>query len=250
MATRAALILLIAVPVLVAGCATKKFVREEVSKSEAKLGSDVGRVEGALSEERTRVTTLTGQLGETRTAAEQAGRRADEATGLAQTAQTKAEDAGAKAGQAQARADEAYTAAGQAMAKADETGARLTRLWSNRHKRVAGDTVAILFRFDRADLDDRSQTALLDIVKQLQENPTLMVELEGYTDSTGAAPYNIQLSQRRAEAVRRFLVEKGVELHRINSIGLGDIKPAAQNTTPKGREQNRRVMVRMFAPAE
>ena len=50
--------------------------------------------------------------------------------------------------------------------------------------------------------------------------------------------------------MRRFLVEKGIEMNRINSIGLGDIKPSADNTTPKGREQNRRVMVRFFAPAE
>jgi outer membrane protein OmpA-like peptidoglycan-associated protein len=138
----------------------------------------------------------------------------------------------------------------QDNAKADETGARLTRLWANRNTRVPGETIAILFRFDRWDLDDRGQTALLELAKQLQDNPNLMVELEGYTDSVGSGPYNIQLSQRRAEAVRRFLVEKGVELHRIQSIGLGDIRPSADNATAKGREQNRRVMVRTVAPVE
>ena len=110
---------------------------------------------------------------------------------------------------------------------------------------ISGD-----YRFDKAELDDRGQTALLDVAKQLQENPNLSVELEGYTDNVGNLPYNVQLSQRRSEAVRRFLVEKGVEMNRINSIGLGDIKPSADNTTPKGREQNRRVMVRFYAPAE
>ena len=78
----------------------------------------------------------------------------------------------------------------------------------------------------------------------------LVVDLEGYTDNVGDPTHNIQLSQRRSEAVRRFLVEKGVEMNRIHSIGLGDIKPSADNTTPKGREQNRRVMVRFFAPSE
>jgi outer membrane protein OmpA-like peptidoglycan-associated protein len=250
MATRAVIVLLVAAPALMAGCATKKFVREEVARTEAKLGSDVGRVEGALSEERNRVTSLSGQLTETRTLADEAGRKAGEATSLAQTAQNRAEEAGAKAGQAQARADEAHAAAGQALAKAQETDARLTRLWSNRDKRIPGDTQVVLFRFDRADLDDRAQTALLEIAKQLQENPALVVELEGYTDSTGPAPYNVQLSQRRADAVRRFLVEKGIELHRINWIGLGDIRPVAENKDPKGREQNRRVIVRLLAPAE
>jgi len=250
MRTRSVAILLAALSLIAAGCATKKFVREEVGKSEAKLGADVGRVEGALSEEKTRTAALSDQLGQTRTAVQQADSRAGEATNLARTAQGRAEDAGAKAGQALAKADEAHSSAGQALTKADETGARLTRLWSNRNKWVPGETVSILFRFDRWDLDDRGQTTMLDLTRQLQENPNLVVELEGYTDSMGAGLYNVQLSQRRAETVRRFLVEKGVELHRIHSIGLGDIKPAADNGTAKGREQNRRVMVRTFAPAE
>lgn len=250
MRTRSMVILMAALPIVAAGCATKKFVREEVGKSEAKLGADVGRVEGAVSQERTRTTTLTEQLGQTKVAVEQADGKASEATNLAKGAQARADEGVTKAGQAQTRADEAHASAAQANAKADETGARLTRLWANRNKRVPGETVAILFRFDRADLDDRGQTSLLELAKQLQENPNLVVELEGYTDSVGDGGYNIQLSQRRAEAVRRFLVEKGVELHRIQSIGLGDVKPSADNTTPKGREQNRRVMVRTFAPAE
>lgn len=250
MRTRSIAILLVALPIVAAGCATKKFVREEVGKSEAKLGADVGRVEGAVAQERTRTTALTEQLGQTQTAVQQADGKATEATTLARTAQTRADEGVTKAGQAQTRADEAHASATQANAKADETGARLTRLWANRNKRVPGETVAILFRFDRADLDDRGQTSLLDLAKQLQENPNLMVELEGYTDSVGDGSYNIQLSQRRAEAVRRFLVERGVELHRIQSIGLGDMRPSADNGNAKGREQNRRVMVRTFAPAE
>jgi outer membrane protein OmpA-like peptidoglycan-associated protein len=247
---RAVIIPIAAVALLATGCATKKFVREEVGKTEAKLGSDVGRVEGALTEERTRVTALTGELGQTRTAAEEAGRTATQATELARGAQNRAEEAGGRAAQAQTTADEAKGAAGQALTKAEETDARLTRLWSNRHKRVAGETVTVLFGFDRADLDDRGQTALLELARQLQENPTLTVELEGYTDNSGAPTYNVQLSERRAEAVRRFLVEKGIELHRIHHIGLGDVRPAAENTTRKGREQNRRVMVRVLAPTE
>jgi outer membrane protein OmpA-like peptidoglycan-associated protein len=232
------------------GCATKKFVREEVGKSEAKLGADVGRVDTALSEEKARTTALNDQLGQTKVAVQQADSRATEATTLAKTAQGRADEGVTKATQAQTRADEAHATAGQAMAKADETSSRLTRLWTNRNKRVPGDTVAILFRFDKSELDDRGQTALLDVAKQLQDNPSLVVELEGFTDSAGAPPYNVQLSQRRSEAVRRFLVEKGIEMHRIHSIGLGDIKPSADNGTAKGREQNRRVMVRFFAPAE
>ena len=250
MQIRSLAIVVASLSLVTVGCATKKFVREEVSKSEAKLGADVGRVDASLTEEKARTTALNDELGQTKTAVQRADQNATEATTLAKTAQGRADEGVAKATQAQTRADEAHAAAGQAMAKADETSTRLTRLWSNRNKRVPGDTVAILFRFDKSELDDRGQTALLDVAKQLQENPNLSVELEGYTDNVGSLPYNVQLSQRRSEAVRRFLVEKGVEMNRINSIGLGDIKPSADNTTPKGREQNRRVMVRFYAPAE
>jgi outer membrane protein OmpA-like peptidoglycan-associated protein len=250
MRTRSLAILVASLSLLTVGCATKKFVREEIGKSEAKTGAEVGRVEGTLTEEKARTTAMNEQLDQTKAAVQQADTRAVEATSLAKAAQGRADEGVTKATQAQARADEAHASAGQAMAKADETSQRLTRLWSNRNKRVPGDTVAILFRFDKWELDDRGQTALLDVAKQLQDNPNLVVELEGYTDSTGTMPYNVQLSQRRSEAVRRFLVERGIEMHRINSIGLGDIKPSADNGTAKGREQNRRVMVRFFAPAE
>jgi outer membrane protein OmpA-like peptidoglycan-associated protein len=250
MQIRSLAIVVASLSLVTVGCATKKFVREEVGKSEAKLGADVGRVDASLTEEKARTTALNDEVGQTKVAVQRVDQTATEATNLAKTAQGRADEGVAKATQAQTRADEAHAAAGQAMAKADETSTRLTRLWSNRYKRVPGDTVAILFRFDKAELDDRGQTALLDVAKQLQENPNLSVELEGYTDNVGSLPYNVQLSQRRSEAVRRFLVEKGVEMNRINSIGLGDIKPSAENTTPKGREQNRRVMVRFFAPAE
>jgi len=250
MRIRSLTILAASLSVMTVGCATKTFVREEIGKSEAKTGADVGRVDSALTEEKARTTAMSDQLDQTKVAVQQADGKADEAANLAKTAQGRADEGVTKATQAQARADEANTTAGQAMAKADETSARLTRLWTNRNKRVPGDTVAILFRFDKWELDDRGQTALLDVAKQLQENPNLVVELEGYTDSVGAMPYNVQLSQRRSEAVRRFLVEKGIEMHRINSIGLGDIKPSADNGTAKGREQNRRVMVRLFSPAE
>ena len=243
MRIRALAIVVASLSLVTVGCATKKFVREEISKSESKTGSDIGKVDTALSEEKARTAALGDQLGQTKVAVQQADTKATEATSLAKTAQDRADEGVAQAGKAQARADEAMT-------KADETSARLTRLWANRNKRVPGDSVAILFKFDKAELDDRGQTALLDVAKQLQENPSLVVELEGYTDSKGTPDYNVQLSQRRSETVRRFLVEKGVEMHRIHSIGLGDIRPSADNNTVKGREQNRRVTVKLFAPAE
>jgi outer membrane protein OmpA-like peptidoglycan-associated protein len=235
---------------LVTGCATKKFVREEVAKSEQKVGADVGRVDAALGEEKARVTGIEKELGQTRTATEDAARKAEEAVSLASQAGGKADEASAKATEAAGRADAAGATAQEALSKVTETDQRLTKLWASRDQRTLTDELAVQFAFDRWVLDDGAQTRLLALVKQLQEQPQLFVELEGYTDSIGAGAYNIQLSQRRAEAVRRFLVEKGVELPRIHSIGLGDIRPVADNKTREGQAQNRRVAIRLYAPAE
>lgn len=245
---------LIGAALVAGGCATKSFVREEVQKSQAqveqKLDQQVGRLDGNLTQEKARISGVAVQVTETRTVADEATRRADQAAGKAGEAATRADGATAQAGEALAKAAEASGLASQAMAKAEQTDQRLTRLWANRNKRNLGDTLIVLFGFDKWQLDDRAETALLDVVKQLQENPNLVVDLEGYTDNVGPPPYNIQLSQRRSEAVRRFLVQKGIDLHRIQSIGLADIRPVADNTSSRGRDQNRRVAVKVFVPAE
>jgi outer membrane protein OmpA-like peptidoglycan-associated protein len=117
---------------------------------------------------------------------------------------------------------------------------RLTTLWANRHTRSPVETLDVQFRFDRWDLSDSAQTGLVTIVKELKQNDKLAVELMGYTDPTGDREYNIQLSQRRVEAVRRFLVANSVELWRIHSVGLG---PILDRETP--REKKRRVTVKL-----
>jgi len=231
-------------------CATKKFVQEEVAKSQERTGADVGRVDKSLGEEKARVDGLQKTLGETRTATEDAAKKAAEASTAASQAATRADEASAKATEAAGRADAAGATAKDALAKATDTDQRLTKLWANRDKRTLTDTVVVQFDFDKWMLDDGAQTRLLALAKQLQEQPQLTIELEGFTDSIGPVPYNIGLSQRRAESVRRFLVEKGVELPRIHSIGMGDIRPVADNKTKQGRDQNRRVSIRLYAPAE
>jgi outer membrane protein OmpA-like peptidoglycan-associated protein len=234
---RYALLPLVAAVLLVGtGCATKGFVREEVQKSEKKAEQQIGKLESDLVEEKGRVSGVLVQVGDVRSLADAARARGDEAF--------------TRADQASSRAERAGGLAGQALVRADDADSRLTRLWGNRYKRNLLETHAVTFGFNRWELDDRGQTALLDVAKQLKENPNLFVDLSGFTDNTGPAPYNLQLSQRRVEAVRRFLAEKGVELHRIQSIGLGHRQPVADNRTREGRAQNRRVVIQVFAPSE
>jgi peptidoglycan-associated lipoprotein len=135
---------------------------------------------------------------------------------------------------AKGRADEAY-------GRADEVNTRVSRLWNNRHKRDVVETLHVQFGFDRSDLTDGAQTALIAISKELKENPLLSVDLEGYTDQTGPREYNVGLSQRRVESVRRFLVGHGADLSRIYYVGLGPLNGAKEQPALQ-----RRVTVRVM----
>jgi outer membrane protein OmpA-like peptidoglycan-associated protein len=135
----------------------------------------------------------------------------------------------------QARADAAFQ-------KSRESDERLTRLWDNRYKRSTVESVEVLFGFDRWELADAAQNTLAGLARELKENTKLVVELAGYTDPIGTYEYNVQLSQRRVEAVHRFLVERGVELWRIDSVGLGPIRDSGITNDKK-----RRVTVTLLA---
>lgn len=78
-----------------------------------------------------------------------------------------------------------------------------------------------------------------------ENNPDLKVEIQGYTDSTGTVEYNLELSQRRAEAVESYLEAKGVDPETVSAKGYGAANPVAPNDTPAGRAQNRRVEFRV-----
>ena len=195
--------------VLVAGCATRDWVRDLVGKKDVEFDQRIGaqgqRVEGMGS----RLKTVETGLGSTGEVARGARERAD-----------------------------------AAHARAEDVNARLSRLWSSRHKRDPVETLQVRFAFDAWDLNDTAQTSLASLVKELSENPRLTVDLEGYADPVGTYDYNVALSQRRVEAVRRFLVEKGIELPRIHSVGLG---PITDRALPD--EKKRRVTLRlMVAP--
>jgi outer membrane protein OmpA-like peptidoglycan-associated protein len=132
-----------------------------------------------------------------------------------------------------------------AMNRVESVDGRLTRLWSNRYRQRVVDTIEIYFASDKADLSEGAQVVLLDVVKELQASPTLIVRLRGFSDPTGARDYNYGLAQRRVEAVWRFLEEKGVELSRVQEIRLG---PLADRRTPEAKK--RRVTVTLMADVD
>ena len=97
------------------------------------------------------------------------------------------------------------------------------------------------FQPGRAELDPRAEVGIERIATLLREDPQRIVRLEGHVDDVGNHSRSIELSGRRAEAVRAALVARGIEARRIVVRALGDSYPVASNETPLGRERNRRV---------
>jgi outer membrane protein OmpA-like peptidoglycan-associated protein len=77
----------------------------------------------------------------------------------------------------------------------------------------------------------------------MKEDPKLSISLDGFTDATASSEYNLALSKRRATAVKNYLVSKGIKASRITSNAHGEENPIADNATPEGKAQNRRVSI-------
>ncbi|WP_456382550.1 OmpA family protein [Hydrogenimonas sp.] len=106
-----------------------------------------------------------------------------------------------------------------------------------------GITLYLHFPFNSAEIP-ADETADIDRVAEfLKKHPKVTAILEGHTDSKGAAAYNMQLSKRRAEAVKKAIVERGVEASRLKVEAYGETRPIASNDTEEGRAKNRRVEV-------
>jgi outer membrane protein OmpA-like peptidoglycan-associated protein len=99
----------------------------------------------------------------------------------------------------------------------------------------------ILFDVDKASLKPESQKPLQEIVKLMRNYPDLKLEVQGHTDNQGAADYNRELSQRRAETVKTYLTTYGTDDSRLEAKGYGLSQPVASNDTEEGRAKNRRV---------
>ena len=190
-----------------AGCiATRDWVNENLGKRQAQIDDRFSRTETSV-------------------------REVGDATRVAQT----------RADAANERAEGAFGRADAAHGRADDVNSRLSRLWTGRNKRNVVETVHVQFGFDRSDLSDGAQTALLGIIKELKTNADLTIDLEGFTDPTGPREYNYGLSQRRVDSVRRYLIENGADLGRIYSIGMGPLNGGAAE-----HANLRRVTVRLM----
>lgn len=105
--------------------------------------------------------------------------------------------------------------------------------------------IGVNFESNSAKLSGESYPILYDVAKTLLMNPNMKVEIQGYTDNVGSESYNKTLGQRRAEAVKGFLIAKGVNANRLTAVSFGESIPVADNKTADGRAMNRRIEFRV-----
>lgn len=106
----------------------------------------------------------------------------------------------------------------------------------------------ISFQANGEEIGTASYKFIDEAAKIYKKNPSVTVEVRGYTDSSGKEDYNQRLSKKRADKVAQALQMRGVAAAHISAKGYGSQKPVASNNTPEGRQQNRRVEIEFPYP--
>ena len=211
---------------LTAGCATKKYVQTNVANLEAKISG----VDKKTDENATRITDLDHKT----------------EAGIAD-AQKKAEQAGQEASKAESDAQAANALAQKGVDQANLVGQEVNNI--DNFKPVKSET--ILFKVNRYNLTDEDKEQLDAFAQTTAGLKRYVIQVQGFTDSTGSKQYNLQLSQRRADAVVRYLTANDkIPLIWVRYLGYGEDMPASDNDTRDGRQQNRRVVVTVLAPPQ
>lgn len=176
-----------------------------------------------------------------RAEAERLKKQAQEA---AQSAMSEAEKAKMRAEAEAARAEAAQAEAAAAKAAMNSLQNQLSELQAKQTERGLVITLGdVLFEFNKSDLKPGSVRNLEPLVKALKDNPNQQVIVEGHTDNVGSKEYNLKLSEQRAESVKDYLTNNGIESDRIETEGLAFEFPVATNDTAEGRQRNRRVEI-------
>lgn len=105
----------------------------------------------------------------------------------------------------------------------------------------------LIFEVGKSRIEEESYHELDLVVRMMNENPKMVIQLEGHTDYLGSADENMKLSEARVEAVKKYLVEKKIEKNRIKTKAFGGTAPLSRDDTPEAHRLNRRVELRILA---
>jgi len=215
------------------GCATRKWVRQELGTATAKLDTRINETNTKVTETGERIDAV--------------DRRAQQGIQAADQKATQAQQAASAADQKATNAQRTADSANQAVQTANTRITTVENEIAGMDTYTAGPPTSVTFKFNSSALSADAKKTLDDVAGQVANMKSgYAVEVQGFTDGRGSENYNYGLSDRRAEAVKRYLVSKNVQLHRVSIVGLGKENPVADNKTEKGREQNRRVEVRIL----
>lgn len=164
-------------------------------------------------------------------------RRLTEAERALEEKERKAREANAKLDEETRRRKEAERKAAAALASLEE----LAKVKEEARGVVITLSGSVLFASGKHELLPIAQSKLEEVVKALNEQGYKSILVEGHTDARGSDSANLILSERRAEAVRSFMVSRGIEASKISSQGIGEARPIASNDSADGRANNRRV---------
>ena len=223
---------------LVSGCATKKFVREQVGATEGRLGQRVDTQETELKQTAERTGANAQALQAANERLHGIDSRVQGVDSRVQGVDSRVTEVSALAKQAQHDA----SAAGEAVRATDQR-------FANRNKLATLETKSVFFDFGKADVRDQAMPELEDVAKALKADPNAVVELQGFADSSGSDLYNYRLTRDRVDAVTRYLVQQGIELRRIYAVGMG--KAPREKEGKADREalaRSRRVDIVLLAP--
>jgi len=209
----------------ITGCASKKYVKQQVDP----LTGKVAEIESITKKNTQDIRDVDARA--------QAG---------IQAATAKAEAADTKAGLANQKADAAQSATDQIAKNVKDVESKLGNIDSYK----LADSAEVNFKTGQYDLSEEAMERLDAIAAKVKDQRGYILEIQGFTDDRGSEPFNLELSQRRAETVKRYLATKHeIPLFRMSVIGIGKAKPIEDNKTQEGRAHNRRVEVRLLRSA-
>jgi OOP family OmpA-OmpF porin len=227
------------------GCATKKYVAKTVAPVEQRVtGTESKNAEQdkQIASERTDLTELDRDLSRTKEKVTDVDTKATQAGVAAQAADQKAVGA-------QTAADGAQRSAVDAKRFAETGLDRMGQKVEAMNTFQMAKTVTVLFAVDKATLTPEAKQQIDELAKQASSTDRYVIEVQGFTDKTGSAELNNELSERRAQAVARYLAnQSNVAVRHITMLGQGYAQPVADDKTAEGRKQNRRVEVKLWVP--
>ena len=229
-ATVAAL-LAVATAGLASGCATKNYVRKEVTTTAQGLSARIENTEHGIE-------ALSNQTEELNSLNREHARQID-------SLDSNLQQVDERAGYAMAVGEGAQHAAELNATQVLILGEN----FANRNQYRLLSEEYVRFAFDSASIEPSYHQLLDGMARRMLERPDAILVLEGRTDSSGNDSYNIRLGERRLEAViRHLVVDQGVSIHRLYKMSFGEARPLAPNGSREGRAQNRSVVIQILEP--